>query len=114
MLYDRWRQIAREHRAEWALSDASTGASWTFGQLDDATERGGEADSPIAFPRGHTPEFILEVLRSWRHGQLTCPLEPNQQTPNFASLPGGCAHLKLTSATTGAPRMVALTADQLA
>src|SRR5581483_7604594 len=114
MLYDRWRQIARERRSEWALSDPSTGAQWTFGQLDAATEAQATYAASVAFPQGHTPEFILSVIRSWRAGQLVCPLETNQKPPPLDSLPPACVHLKLTSATTGSPRMVALTAQQLA
>ena len=44
----------------------------------------------------------------------SCPLEEDQSQPDFAKLPKNCAHLKTTSATTGEPRFVAFTAEQLA
>jgi acyl-CoA synthetase (AMP-forming)/AMP-acid ligase II len=46
---------------------------------------------------------------------VVCPVESGQATPEFLQqLPNGIVHLKTTSATTGAPRMVAFTAEQLA
>ena len=111
MLYERWRQIARENRDEMALDDLAGGKRWTFGELAEAAELGG-APGPVAFPQGR--EFILTLLRAWRSGQVVCPLEAGQTLPVLSALPPGCFHLKTTSATTGAPRVVAFTAEQLA
>ncbi len=111
MLYERWRQIARENRGEIAVHDLATGKRWTFAELDQAAEQGGVA-GPVAFPQGH--DFIFTLLRAWRAGMVVCPLEPGQAPSIFSELPKGCVHLKITSATTGAPRAVAFTAEQLA
>lgn len=122
MLYDRWRAIARDVPSELALRDVATGCSWTFAELDAA------AQAPpviphIAFPQGNGPEFVIEVLRAWRHERIVCPLESGQAAPRFSErggpgtipLPGrNIAHLKMTSATSGAAKVVAFTADQLA
>jgi acyl-CoA synthetase (AMP-forming)/AMP-acid ligase II len=114
MLYDRWRQIAQMYRAERALSDTASGASWTFGQLADAADAGDKPDSQIAYLRGHSADFVLAVLRAWKAGLMVCPLEINQPTPDLASIPDRCTHFKMTSATTGSARVVAFTGEQLA
>jgi long-chain acyl-CoA synthetase len=111
MLYERWRQIAEEHRNAIALYDPARGECWTFCQLAEAAERGGD-DGPITFPQGR--DFVFALLRAWRRGQVVCPLEPGQPRPHVTGLPGGCAHLKSTSATTGGSRLVAFRGEQLA
>jgi len=113
MLYERWRQIARENRGELALRETVSGRAWSFCQLDAASESGPATAGPIAFPQGISAEFIVVVLRAWRTGQAVCPLEAGQRPPPFAHLPDGCVHLKVTSATTGAPRVIAFSAGQL-
>src|SRR5262249_49359271 len=66
------------------------------------------------FPSGIGVSFVLTVLQAWRSGKVVCPLEVGQLTPTLGRLPDGCAHLKTTSASTGAARHVAFTAEQLA
>ena len=96
-----------------ALLDLSNGRRWTFEQLAAAAEQG-TISGPISFPSGGTAEFVLEVLRAWRQRRIACPLEQGQKRPELhGKLPTGTAHLKSTSATTGTPRLVALTAAQL-
>lgn len=114
MLYDRWRQLARERGGEFALADRAAGRSWTFAQLADQAERYANAPGPVAHPRGTGAEFVLTVLRAWRDGQVVCPLEAGQTPPTLASLPPGAVHLKTTSASTGAARLLTFTAEQLA
>ena len=114
MLYERWRQIAEEHRNEVALHDVALGERWTFAQLAAATEIGSSVAGPVVYPRGPTAEFIFAVLRGWRSGKVICPLEIGQSPPAFQRLPADCIHLKTTSATTGTPRFIAFTDGQLA
>lgn len=113
-LYERWTTVARDHRREWALLDAAQDRRWTFGELAAEAETSGNPEGPVAFPQGSTAEFILTVLRAWRRGQVVCPLEPGQPVPSGPWPPPPIAHLKTTSATTGPPRLIAFTADQLA
>lgn len=100
-----------------AVRDIASGRSWTFAGLAH------EADSAPAMPHprtgavhpcGNGPSFILDVLRAWRAGRITCPLEPGQSPPEGPSPPAEVAHLKLTSGTTGTPRCGAFTAAQMA
>jgi len=113
MLYQRWRQIARAHRREHALFDVASGQNWTFERLEKEAERH-STGQPIVCPRGITAEFVLDVLGAWREGKVVCPLEPKQAPPeSLNSLPPGTAHLKTTSASSSAPRLVAFTAPQL-
>ena len=113
MLYDRWRQVAKENPRELALRDLAGGKHWTFSDLHAAASLAAPASAPVAFPEGISAEFVLRVLRAWREGKAVCPLEANQGPPVFTGLPAGCVHLKTTSATTRAPRVVAFTAEQL-
>ena len=106
MLYQLWRQIARAHRREIALFDVASCEDWTFEQLEKEAERH-SIDQTIVCPRGITAEFVLDVLGAWREGKVVCPLELKQGPPEgLNSLPSGTVHLKTTSASTGAPRLI--------
>jgi acyl-CoA synthetase (AMP-forming)/AMP-acid ligase II len=113
MLYERWREIAREFRNEIALHDLPSKRQWTFAELDASSGEAG-AGAGLAFPRGTDAEFVISVLQAWRNEQVTCPLEISQPEPSVTIPSSNIAHLKLTSATTGSARMVAFTAEQLA
>src|SRR2546427_12864546 len=114
MLYERWRQIARACPDRTALRDLAGGGAWTFRELQSSAENGTAAPGPIAFPQGTSAEFIFTLLRAWHAEQVVCPLEPGQTGPVISGpLPSGVTHLKSTSATTGPPRLVAFTAEQL-
>ena len=114
MLYERWRQIARERAAETALSEFPAGRHWTFAELAAAGEKQPAADGSFVFAQGHSDTFILAVLRAWRDQAVLCPLEIGQSTPDLPVPPKPAMHLKLTSATTGPARAVIFTAEQLA
>lgn len=113
MLYDRWRQVVQTHAHALALSESWSGRSWTFAELAAEAETLSAA-SDIVYPSGRSHTFILETLRSWRDGKICCPLEEGQPQPDIPSLPAECVHLKLTSGSTGQPRLIAFTEDQLA
>jgi len=113
MLYERWARIAAERRGEFALRDAASDRSWTFGELFEAGERW-PVNGDIVYPQGQGSEFILTLLGAWRTGKIVCPIEAGQSPPQVQQPPPSCVHLKSTSATTGAARAVAFTAAQLA
>jgi acyl-CoA synthetase (AMP-forming)/AMP-acid ligase II len=117
MLYELWRNVAGARRDELALRDAASGRRWTFGELFAAGDGAPVSDpalqSGFAFPQGRGPEFILDLLATWRDGKIVCTLEPGQSPPQVPPPPASCVHLKMTSATTGAARVVAFTAGQL-
>lgn len=113
-LYEHWRRTAQENRRELALLDVHSGKSWTFEALRREGEKPCDNADPIVFPHGHGPEFIISLLRSWREGRVLCPLETGQSPPAIPEPPSHCVHLKLTSATGGAPKCIAFTGPQLA
>lgn len=113
MLYERWRRIAREQAREIALRDLSCGSRWTFEELARIAEGDSEAADPVVCASGTGAEFVFSVLRAWRWGKVLCPIEPGQSPPALQGLSRGIVHLKTTSATTGAPRQIAFTAEQL-
>src|SRR5512144_992549 len=115
MLYERWREIARRDAGQTALWDLASGGRWTFRQLAGEVERSTPNGHRLDFPSGVSAEFILKVLQAWRSGRVVCPIEPGHAAPALSgSLPQRTVHLKTTSATTGQPRLVAFTAEQLA
>src|SRR4051812_20666544 len=114
MLYDRWREVARERGSELALRDVREGRSWTFAQLWEAGDRASDPGAQWVCPKGNGSEFIFEVLRGWKFQRAICPLEELDAAPNLPLPPKEIAHVKKTSATTGAARFVTFTAEQLA
>ncbi len=114
MLYERWRQIAQERGRELALRDVASGRQWQFAELARAAESSPADAGSVVYPQGHSPEFILAILRAWRANAVVCPLEPDQAPPQVPPPPAPCVHLKTTSATTGLSRTIAFTGEQLA
>jgi long-chain acyl-CoA synthetase len=124
MLYECWLNVARQKLHEVALRDLATHRVWTFEQLRDAAEHSNPCPEGVICPRGPRADFILEVLRAWRGNVPVMPLEEGQSPPALTSDAASlarlksefprCAHLKMTSATTGRPRLIAFTGEQLA
>jgi acyl-coenzyme A synthetase/AMP-(fatty) acid ligase len=114
MLYDRWLDIARTRSAETALWDVASDREWSFRDLAAEADRLPAPSPGLVHPSGITVEFILSVLLAWRTGAICCPIETGQAPMELGRWPDGAAHLKLTSATAGTPRIVAFTARQLA
>jgi acyl-coenzyme A synthetase/AMP-(fatty) acid ligase len=114
MLYERWQKVAQAGRNEIALHDLASGQSWTFEELSREAEAPLPGKPAMVYPQGHGAEFIFTVLRAWRSNAVVCPLEPHKQPSAVSCLPPPCCHLKTTPATTGAPRAVAFTEEQLA
>lgn len=116
MLYQRWRDVARECAGKIALRELATGREWTFAQFAAETEAVGRREhGSVVFPTGNSSAFILGVLRAWRCGQVVVPLEAGAAPPAVREpLPSGICLLKTTSATTGAARQVAFNEAQLA
>src|ERR1700744_193833 len=117
MLYERWKEIVRQHRNEPALRDVASGRRWTFGELAAEAEQRPEipADSEksrasnarVVFPNGNSVKFVLDTLAGWREGAITCPLETGSTIDALPDVPTSCVHLKWTSGTTGAARAIA-------
>ncbi len=114
MLYERWQKVVEDKRNEIALRDLASGQSWTFCELDKEAQTSLPDNPGIIFPQGHSPQFIITILRAWRSGTVICPLELQQQPPTVPLPPSPCCHLKVTPAGTGARRVVAFTGEQLA
>jgi long-chain acyl-CoA synthetase len=114
MLYERWRQIAGKFSSELALHDLVSDRRWTFSDLAAAADSQTCPQSAIVFPQDSSADFVLSVLNGWKYARVICPLEPGQVLPSISDPPKGCVHLKTTSATTGAPRVIAFTPSQLA
>jgi len=114
MLYQRWLNVAQARAHEIALWDLVAGKRWTFRELEAEADRLSDLPPPVIHPQGAGSAFIIEVLRAWKSGAICCPIEAGQTPPPLKKLPANIAHLKLTSATTGTPRLVTFTGEQLA
>jgi long-chain acyl-CoA synthetase len=114
MLYDRWREVARARGDEIALRDLSDGRAWTFAQMLAVSDGAQEPEGGWVCPKGNGAEFVFEVLRGWRFGRVVCPLEEMDVAPSGHAPIANVAHVKRTSATTGAARYVNFTGEQLA
>lgn len=113
MLYELWQRTVDEHGNFCAVRELAGGHAWTFRELDAAARDREKLRGPICFPQGTTVEFLLATIQGWRQRQVICPLEPGQAPLALDALPVDCVHLKTTSATTGNPRVIAFTANQL-
>ncbi|HSU56734.1 MAG TPA: fatty acid--CoA ligase family protein [Candidatus Dormibacteraeota bacterium] len=113
MLYELWLETVRTHPREVALWELSSGRTWRFLELLEEAERQKFEPGCCSYPQGHSAEFIMAVLRAWRVGSLVCPLEPEQKPPRVPRPPRHCCHLKITSASSGRPSLIAFTGEQL-
>ena len=114
MLYERWQKVVGERKNEIALRDLASGRCWTFSELNEASETPFPEPPEMIQPQGNSPEFIIAVLRAWRERLVICPLDVHHQPLAVPLPPVPCCHLKTTPASTGVPRAVAFTAEQLA
>ena len=64
-------------------------------------------------PQGNSPEFIITVLQAWRRRAVVCPLDAHHQLLAVSPPLPPCCHLKITQVSTGVPRTVAFTGEQL-
>ncbi len=113
MLYELWQKVVQDRRNEIALRDLASGRIWTFSELDREAETSGPGNSATFYPRGNSPEFVIAVLQAWHQRAMVCPLEAHHQPLAVAPPLLPCCHLKITPASTGMPRVVAFTEEQL-
>ncbi len=114
MLYEQWKENALRNSGTIALRCLATGRQWTFGELATEAESLPRTTEPCVFPTGRSADFILETLRGWRDQRTVCPLEDGTNRPELHDLPSEIKHIKMTSGTSGASRLVAFTEAQLA
>ena len=117
MLYDLWQQTVAAHRGEIAVAHVATGEAMTFGDLHDC------ARSMSRLPRGSPmfaeaglplEDFLVRVLACWRDGAVLAPCDGKPPSAErFHGLPAGIAHVKLTSGSTGEPKLVLFREEQL-
>ena len=112
-LYELWCATAKRFATETAIFACGGERAWTFHELFTEAERE-TAPAKVIFPEGNGPQFLLSLLRAWRNGSVACPFDAGQSVPVLANLPGACAHVKTTSASSGGPKSILFTAEQLA
>ena len=113
MLYERWQKVVGDRRNEIALRDLASGRCWTFSELNQESTKPLAGSPAMVHPQGNSPEFIITVLQAWREHIAVCPLDAHHQPLAVSPPPWPCCHLKTTPASTGVPRAVAFTQEQL-
>ena len=118
-----WHSTADRLAEAVAVVEASSGRVWTFEQLRDAARLAASNRKPgvlqPACPQVAGVGFLIEVLAAWEAGCVVCPLESGAVAPRAETWDGVAdAHpsavlAKSTSGSTGAPRHVLFSADQL-
>ena len=113
-LYEHWLQVATANATSLALVDAATGQRWTFAELQACAEAAPISEVPIQEAHGRSLEFLTTTLTAWRDDAVLCPCE-NEDTslPSTLTPPANVRHVKRTSGSTGAPRAVWFTDEQL-
>ena len=114
LLYERWLATAKINATRLAVREGEK--AWTFQELNERLAGEPPAPGP-AFLQGRTVAFILQTLRAWRDGQIGVPLEDDATfdlaTATLDEAPPETVHLKTTSGSSGAPRHILFTAEQL-
>jgi long-chain acyl-CoA synthetase len=121
-LLDAWHETARQRADDVALVDAGSGQRWTFEALRAAgvaAAHGGTDGAGVVSPQGHGMDFIIAVLSAWEAGRLVCPLDTAAAAPGPEAWSGlreafpEAVLAKTTSGSTGLPRHVLFSAEQL-
>lgn len=116
-LCHRWEELAAADPHALAVKDAVTGRSWSRAQLTAAAAALPQPE-PVLPLAARGVDFILGVLNGFRHGALLIPQDRAAALPDSLKrpeqLPPEIGLVKTTSGTTGQPRHVLCTAEQLA
>ena len=122
MLYRRWLETVANFANETAVVEVGrSGRRWTFEELNNAagSHPRPEAGAPkyALWETGRDVEFLLDVIASWKAGEVLCPVElagsPFLNLPFGSASLEGIVHLKMTSGSTGTPRAILFRAEQL-
>ena len=115
ILYNRWKKTLDAHKYITAIIDLQTGDSLTFSDLDALVQKKPSVNNPVIGDLSGV-DFIIQTLWAWRESVPFVPIEKEGglNMSLLDTIPDNVAHIKHTSGTTGAPRMVLFTEEQLA
>ncbi|MDX1953225.1 MAG: fatty acid--CoA ligase family protein [Verrucomicrobiota bacterium] len=113
MLYAQWQRIVAARAEEVACWDIHARRQYKFREIQELVDARNEKQAGMATASGADIQFFVQLLLAWRDGVPFCPLEPGQLVPRLHSLPPWCAHVKLTSGSTGKAKAVLFTERQL-
>ncbi len=112
-LQQRWQAVAQAHAAAAAVYLVAEGRVLTFADLRQLAEASPPAGAWVK-AEGRGVDFLLAVLRAWRDDAVLLPWEGGTLVePDTLGLPSTICHIKTTSGSTGQPRQVLFTAEQL-
>jgi long-chain acyl-CoA synthetase len=111
MLYERWLKTVDQFADELALIDVN-GMHHSFRNLAEKVNEFPACCAPVIAGISDGVEFIIACLSAWRDGQAFVPVE--ETIPDLDGLPEGIAHVKVTSGSSGVPRLVIFESEQIA
>ena len=113
-LYQRWQAVARTQADRPAVHLVAEGRILTFAELLAAGEAAAPS-GPQVIADGKGLPLLLDVLRAWRDNAVLVPCDGGTVLlPDLAGCHPRICHIKTTSGSTGTPRQVLFTPDQLA
>lgn len=114
-LYSRWLAVVVE--CPNAVAVWSSGEAWTFAKLAAEVGDDGRGVREVRPISGGGVDFLIEVLRAWRDGAVVWPQDSVARSDtggvSIGDLPEGVVHLKSTSGSTGASKLVMFDATAL-
>ena len=114
-LYKQWLQVAATNAKELALVDAASGQRWTFAELQSRADGEPVSGETIRETHGRSVDCLITTLAAWRDNIVLYPCESEGEPfPTTHTPPVGVCHVKRTSGSTGTPRAVWFTGEQLA
>jgi long-chain acyl-CoA synthetase len=113
-LQQRWLATVRTHGDRPAVRLVAEGRVLSFAELHAAAQAAPAGGAQV-MAAGNGLTFLLDVLRAWRDDAVFCPMDSGAGPLGIppTGWPAGICHVKTTSGSTGHPRQVLFTAEQL-
>ncbi|MFT5401363.1 MAG: long-chain acyl-CoA synthetase [Verrucomicrobiales bacterium] len=112
-LYEHWLKVVAATPHAIALTETSSARNWTFAELQREAEQAESPKNRLREARGRGADFVITTLVAWRDDAVLCPCERNEILPEISTPPVEACHVKHTSGSTGTPRAVWFTPEQL-
>jgi acyl-coenzyme A synthetase/AMP-(fatty) acid ligase len=116
MLYERWQNVLHKRREMTAVLHLVSGESVSFGELQRlADARTIPLKQCVKVPSADgLVTLLVSAIRAWRDGAVLMPVENTARVPEpKGPFPDGICHIKLTSGSTGSPKMILFQEEQL-
>ena len=113
-LYKRWLNTLGSKKNQTAVTDFKTDKRWTFSEIDKLLDQKPSVKAAISANAGGI-ELIVSALWAWREQVPLILLDENVllNPTQLEGIPEGVAHIKHTSGTTGTPKLLLFSDQQI-